>query len=152
MTVFLQWNAEERTVKFYMNERIRLNYFESLKLIQLSLHSRETVAYDYYLTDDVRFSILTGSHFDSAKLGTVEVALMYKEHFIFGDDDHQPEEDVEFIFGKSKDSDASIISYLDYEDFATMMAMFDMLNKKKPMSIGEIGSLFLCFYHRSYNN
>lgn len=135
-----------------MKERIRLNYFESLKLIQLSLRSRECIAYDYYLTDDVRFSILTGSHFDSAKLGTVEVALMYKEHFIFGDDDHQPEEDVKAIFGSAKDSDASIIAYLDYEDFATMMAMFDMLNKKKPMSIGEIGSLFLCFYHRSYNN
>lgn len=134
-----------------MNERIRLNYFESLKLIQLSLHSREMVAYDYYLTDDVRFSILTGSHFDSAKLGTVEVALMYKEHFIFGDDTHQPEEDVKSIFGSAKDSDASIIAYLDYEDFAFMMAAFDTLNKKKPMSIGEIGCLFLCFYHRAHN-
>ena len=131
--------------------RIKLNCFESLKLIQLSLHNKEMVGYDYYLTDDVRFSILTGSHFDSAKLGTVEVALMYKEHFIFGDDTHQPEEDVESIFGSAKDSDASIIAYLDYEDFATMMAMFDMLNKKKPMSIGEIGSLFLCFYHRANN-
>lgn len=131
--------------------RIKLNRFESLKLVQLSLHNKEMIGYDYYLTDDVRFSILTGSHFDSAKLGTVEVALMYKEHFIFGDDDHQPEDDVKAIFGSSKESDASIIAYLDYEDFATMMAMFDMLNKKKPMSIGEIGSLFLCFYHRARN-
>ena len=135
-----------------MKERIKLNYFESLKLIQLSLHSREMIAYDYYLTDDVRFSIVTGSHFDSAKLGTVEVALMYKEHFIFGDDDHQPEDDVKSIFGPAKDSDASIIAYLDYEDFAFMMAAFDILNKKKPMSIGEIGCLFLCFYHKAQNN
>ena len=95
MTVFLQWNTEERTVKFYM--RIKLNHFESLKLVQLSLHNKEMIGYDYYLTDDVRFSILTGSHFDSAKLGTVEVALMYKEHFIFGDDDRQPEDDVKAL-------------------------------------------------------
>ena len=135
-----------------MNERIRLNDFESLKLIQLSLHCREMIAYDYYLTDDVRFSIVTGCHFDSAEFGTVDVALMYKGHFIFGDEDHQPEGDVKSIFGSAKVSDSSIIEYLEYEDFATMMAMFDMLNKNKPMSIGEIGSLFLCFYHRAHNN
>ena len=135
-----------------MNERIRLDHFESLGLIQLSLHLNEMVAYDYYLTDDVRFSILTGSHFDSAKLGTVEVALMYKGHFIFGDDDHQPEEDVKAIFGSAKDSDASIIAYLDYKDFALMMASFYSLNEKKRMTIGEIGCLFLLFYHKAHNN
>ena len=107
------------------------------------------MGYDYYLTKDIRFSILTGSHFDSAKQGTVEVALMYKEHFILGDEFSEPEEEVKNTIGYSKDSDSSIIHYLNFSDFCTMMAVFNVLNSRKAMSIEEIVSLFLTFRFRS---
>ena len=138
-----------------MRQRIKLKSFEDLKLVATTVHFDDFVAYDYYLTEDIRFSILTGSHFDSAKQGTVEVALMYKEHFIFGDDDHDAEEPILMAFesrAKEKVSDASIIHYLEWSIFAEMMGMFESLNERKKMSPEEAAALFLVFYYRDLNN
>lgn len=135
--------------------RIRIEDLENLKEIGDTLHYGEMVAYDFYLTEDVRFSILTGSHFDSAKLGTVEVALMYKEHFIFGDSDHEAEEPILMAFedrAKEKDSDTSIIHYLSWVTFSEMMVLCYTMNRRKKMSPEEVAALFLVFYYRAQNN
>ena len=136
-----------------MKTRFKLNNFSQLMVINNTLNLDFPIGYDFYLTDDVRFSILTGSHFDSAKLGTVEVALMYKEHFVFGDETQEAEEEIKATFGDRKCSDDSIIHYLTFEDFKVMMAIFEVLkSKKKAMSVEEIVLLFLTFYYRARNN
>ena len=50
-----------------MKTRFKLNNFSQLMVIKNTLNLDFPIGYDFYLTDDVRFSILTGSHFDSAK-------------------------------------------------------------------------------------
>lgn len=137
-----------------MKDRIKIEEFKYLGMIAktLKVDYHYPVAYDYYLNDEVRFSIVTGSHCDSAELGTVEVALMYREHFVFGDEDHDPEDEIREVFGEKKGSDASIIHYLDFDDCMFMMIFYEMLNTKKAMSIIEIAQLFLTFYHRAENN
>lgn len=57
--------------------------------------------YRVELKDGYLLSILTGSHFSSAELQTVEVALMYNDTFAYGDDD----------------SDLSIIHYMSWSLF-----------------------------------
>lgn len=137
-----------------MKDRIKIEDFKHLGIIErtLKVDYHYPIAYDYYLNDEVRFSIITGSHYDSARLGTVEVALMYREHFVFGDEDNDPEDEIREIFGGKKGSDASIIHYLDFDDFTTMMAFYQLLNTKRAMSIIEIAQLFLTFYYRAENN
>lgn len=135
-----------------MKTRFKLDNLSQLVVIKKTLNLDFPIGYDFYLTDDVRFSILTGSHFNSAELGTVEVALMYKEHFVFGDETCEPEEEIKVTFGDKKCSDDSIIHYLTFDDFSTMMAMFHILQSKKAMSIEEIALLFLTFYYRAQNN
>lgn len=135
-----------------MKTRFKLNNFSQLMVIKNTLNLDFPIGYDFYLTDDVRFSILTGSHFDSAKLGTVEVALMYKEHFVFGDETQEPEEEIKVTFGDRECCDDSIIHHLTFEDFSIMMAMFQVLQLKKAMSVEEIVLLFLTFYYRAQNN
>ena len=65
-----------------------------------TIGSDEPNFYDVLLKDGYRLSILTGSHYDSSKLKTVEVALMDQKGFAF--DGH---------------SDNSIINYLKFEIF-----------------------------------
>lgn len=135
-----------------MKTRFKLDNFSQLAVIKQTLNLDFPIGYDFYLTDDVRFSILTGSHFDSAELGTVEVALMYKERFIFGDKTCEPEEEIKATFGSRECSDNSIIHHLTFDDFSAMMAVFEVLHSKKAMSIEEIALLFLTFYYRAQNN
>lgn len=135
-----------------MKTRFKLDNFSQLVVVKETLNLDFPIGYDFYLTDDVRFSILTGSHYNSAELGTVEVALMYKEHFVFGDETHEPEEEIKTTFGVRECSDDSIIHYLTFDDFITMMAMFEILQLKKAMAIEEIVLLFLTFYYRAKNN
>ena len=78
-----------------------LNIEETLKNIKSTLHVEYLNRYKVNLKDGYKLSILTGSHLESAKLGTIEMALI---------------KDGEFIYG-FENSDASIIHYMDYETF-----------------------------------
>lgn len=70
-------------------------------LIKLTLSSDMFRRYRVELKDGYLLSILTGSHFNSAELQTVEVALMHNNEFVFGEDD----------------SDESIIHYMTWNLF-----------------------------------
>ncbi len=50
------------------------------------------------------FSILTGSHWESATLGTVEMAILKNGFFVFDS-------------GVFENGDSSIIHYMEFEDF-----------------------------------
>ena len=82
-----------------------LNIKETLKKIKSTLNIEYLNRYKVNLKDGYKLSILTGSHFNSATLGTVEIALI---------------KDNEFVYG-FEDSDKSIIHYMNYEAFVQFM-------------------------------
>lgn len=77
------------------------NLEKTLRYILTTLYVEDVHRYRIKLTDGYKLSILTGSHFNSASLGTVEVALI---------------KDNEFVYGPVN-SDRSIIHYMDWETF-----------------------------------
>lgn len=77
-----------------------LNIEKTLREILFTLH-KNFKRYRIKLTDGYELSVVTGSHFNSTKLGTVEVALI---------------KDNEFVYGPIN-SDKSIIHYMDWETF-----------------------------------
>lgn len=78
-----------------------LNIKETIEKIKSTLYVEEFHRYRIELTDGYMLSVLTASHFNSTELGTVEVALI---------------KDNEFVYG-FEDSDKSIIHYMNYETF-----------------------------------
>ncbi len=90
-----------------MNEK----YQELLKEIDSARHidvfKRFTIEIEEYC-----FSILTGSHWESSTLGTVEMAILINHNFIDFDD-----------------SDNSIIHYMNYESLKRFVA--ELENTKK---------------------
>ena len=59
------------------------------------------------------FSILTGSHMESAKLGTIEMAILKNNEFVFNEDT----------------TDESIIHYMSFEIFKKFVN--ELVNTKK---------------------
>lgn len=76
------------------------NLEKTLREILFTLHKNFN-RYRIKLTDGYELSVVTGSHFNSTKLGTVEVALIKDEEFVYG----------------PIHSDKSIIHYMDWETF-----------------------------------
>lgn len=77
------------------------NLERTLRYILTTLYVEEFHRYKIELKDGYILSVLTGSHFNSAELGTVEVALI---------------KDNEFVYGPI-DSDKSIIHYMSWKTF-----------------------------------
>jgi hypothetical protein len=110
-------------------------------LIKLTLGNDMYHRYKVELKDGYLLSILTGSHYNSAKLQTVEVALMHNGEFVFskkdsalgdgfkldfsGEEFASDEDDSDDSFFSSKfnnyddefDSDESIIHYMTWNLF-----------------------------------
>ena len=84
-------------------------------LIKSTLSDDMFHRYKVVLKDGYLLSILTGSHFNSAKLQTVEVALKHNNDFVFGDDD----------------SDASIIHYMTWSLFLDFIGDMNSINEGK---------------------
>ena len=78
-----------------------LNIEKILKQMISTLYTEKLHRYRIILTDGYELSVLTGSHFNSAELGTVEVALI---------------KDNEFVYGPIN-SDRSIIHHMSWEQF-----------------------------------
>ena len=78
-----------------------LNIKETMKRIKSTLYVEEFHRYRIELKDGYVLSVLTASHFNSTELGTVEVALIKNNEFVYG----------------FEDSDKSIIHYMDWETF-----------------------------------
>jgi hypothetical protein len=77
-----------------------------------TLHTDQPYRYGMNIHHGCMLSILTGSHYESASLGTLEIALMKNNVFIFG----------------SEDTDESIIHYIS-PDMANEMVR-DLLQAK----------------------
>lgn len=78
-----------------------VKFKKTLKEMISTLYTEEFHRYRINLKDGYELSVLTGSHFNSAALGTVEIALI---------------KDNEFIYGPVN-SDNSIIHYMSWETF-----------------------------------
>ena len=76
------------------------NLEKTLREILFTLHKNFN-RYRIELTDGYMLSVLTASHFNSTELGTVEVALI---------------KDNEFVYG-FENSDKSIIHYMNWKTF-----------------------------------
>lgn len=85
-----------------------INFENAAKTVGMTVRVDIPAYYDLYVTDNVRLSIVTASHFNSASLGTVEVALLVNEQFAMGEEN----------------SDDSIIHYLNFDKFKFMVYLF----------------------------
>lgn len=90
-----------------MNEK----YQELLKEINSARHIDELKRFAIDI-EEYRFSILTGSHWESSTLGTVEMAILKNRWFVDFDD-----------------SDNSIIHYMNYESLKRFVV--ELENTKK---------------------
>ena len=86
-------------------------YQELLKEIDSARHIDELKRFAIDI-EEYRFSILTGSHWESSTLGTVEMAILKNRWFVDFDE-----------------SDNSIINYMNYESFKRFVA--ELENTKK---------------------
>lgn len=100
------------------------NLFELAAVIKTTLAEEDYHRYVLELKDGYSLSCLTGSHFNSAELQTVEVALMHNDTFAFGDDD----------------SDFSIIHYMSWALFLDFIG--DMNSVKEGKARKSIKTIF----------
>lgn len=83
-------------------KRTRVESMKEIKTANVDFPQR----YGADLKDGYMLSILTGSHFNSAELGTLEIALLENNYFAFG----------------GENSDKSIIHYIEPDKADEMLA------------------------------
>lgn len=89
------------------DDRKRINSVKEITTVRSSGFAR----YVFPLTNGYYLSIVTGSHFNSAEMGTIEVALMTDNGPAFGEDNW----------------DESIIHYIYPEDAETLIKFYQMV-------------------------
>jgi len=97
--------------------RKEVNFSNAVLEVRNTIKADIPFAYDLWVDKekDIRLSMVTGSHINSAKLSTVEVALMINGEFAFGEEE----------------SDNSIVHYMDLQTLTTMIFLYNLSKEEK---------------------
>ena len=110
------------------------NLFDGNDAIKATLGIDDFNRYTKDLKDGYRLSILTGSHCDSYKYKTVEVALLKDGEFVFGDED----------------TDESIIHYMSWALFLDFIGDMSSWNEgRADKSIEDIFKYYQDYAERN---